>query len=78
MTNYFLTEIYYGRFFAAGKIIEDKKTPFRMSDAEIMVILILFHSGGFAASSIITRVCKHLEHLFRTSNILWNWNMFFP
>ena len=33
-------------------MIEDKKTrhrnkPNRMSDAEIMVILILFHSGGF-------------------------------
>ena len=41
-------------------MIEDKKTkhrnkPNHMSDTEIMVILILFHSGGFAVSNITTR-----------------------
>lgn len=34
-----------------------------MSDAGIIVILILFHFGSSAASSIIT-ICKHLKHLF--------------
>ena len=37
-----------------------------MSDAEIMVILILFHSGGFRCFKHYYKeyVCKHLEHLF--------------
>ena len=47
-------------------MIGDKKTkqrnkPNRMSDAEIMVILILFHSGGYYYKEY---VCKHLKHLF--------------
>ena len=47
-------------------LIEDKKTkhrnkPNRMSDAEIMVILILFHSGASAVSSITTRsMCANI------------------
>ena len=52
-------------------MIEDKKTkhrnkPNRMSDAEIMVILILFHSGGFRCFKHYYKeyVCKHLKHLF--------------
>ena len=52
-------------------MIEDKKTghrnkPNRMSDVEIMVILILFHSGGFRCFKHYYKeyVCKHLEHLF--------------
>ena len=52
-------------------MIEDKKAghrnkPNRMSDAEIMVILILFHSGGFRCFKHYYKeyVCKHLEHLF--------------
>mgnify|MGYP004624841165 CR=1 FL=1 len=52
-------------------MIEDKKIrhrnkPNRMSDAEIMVILILFHSGGFRCFKHYYKeyVCKHLEHLF--------------
>jgi len=52
-------------------MIEDKKTrhrnnPNRMSDAEIMVILILFHSGGFRCFKHYYKeyVCKHLRHLF--------------
>ena len=66
-------------------MIEDKKTghrnkPNRMSDAEIMVILILFHSGGFRCFKHYYKeyVCKHLEHLFPWTNrrpitVLWNW-----
>lgn len=52
-------------------ILEDKKTkhcnnPNRMSDAEIVVILILFHSGGFFYFKHYYKeyVCKHLKHLF--------------
>ncbi len=52
-------------------MIEDKKIrhrnkPNRMSDAEIMVILILFHSGGFRCFKHYYKeyVCKHLKHLF--------------
>ena len=52
-------------------MIEDKKTkhrnkPNRMSDAEIMVLLILFHSGGFRCFKHYYKeyVCKHLKHLF--------------
>lgn len=53
-------------------MIENKKTrhrnkPNHMSDAEIMVILILFHSGGFRCFKHYYKeyVCKHLKHLFR-------------
>ena len=37
-----------------------------MSDAEIMIILILFHSGGFRCFKHYYKeyVCKHLKHLF--------------
>lgn len=52
-------------------MIEDKSRPHRnkpnrMSDAEIMVILILFHSGGFHCFKhyYLEYVCKHLLHLF--------------
>ena len=52
-------------------MIKDKKTnhcnkPNCMSDAEIMVILILFHSGGFRCFKHYYKeyVCKHLKHLF--------------
>lgn len=52
-------------------MIEDKKTrhrnnPNRMTDAEIMVILILFHSGGFRCFKHYYKeyVYKHLKHLF--------------
>ena len=40
--------------------------PKRMSDAEIMVILILFHSGGFRCFKHYYKeyVCIHLKHLF--------------
>ena len=43
-----------------------RNKPNRMSDAEIMVILILFHSGGFRYFKHYYKeyVCKHLTHLF--------------
>lgn len=65
-------------------MVEDKthrhrNKPNRMNDAEIMVILILFHSGGFRCfkHSYKEYVCKHLTHLspptvYRTT-VLWNW-----
>mgnify|MGYP003367839331 FL=1 len=52
-------------------MLEDKtrkhrNKPNRMSDAEIMVILILFHSGGFRCFKhyYMEYVCKHLKGLF--------------
>ena len=52
-------------------MIEDKKTKHRnkpncMSDAEIMIVLIRFHSGGFRCFKHYYKeyVCKHLKHLF--------------
>ena len=52
-------------------MIKDMKTmhrnkPNRMSDTEIMVILILFHSGGFRCFKHYYKeyVCKHLKHPF--------------
>ena len=43
-----------------------RNKPNRMSDAKIMVILILFHSGGFRYFKHYYKeyVCKHLAHLF--------------
>ena len=43
-----------------------RNKPNRMSDAEIMFILILFHSGGFRCFKHYYKeyVCKHLKHLF--------------
>ena len=48
------------------KKIGHRNKPNRMSDAEMMVILILFHSGGFRCFKHYYKeyVCKHLEHLF--------------
>ena len=53
-------------------MIEDKKIrhrnkPNRMSDAEIMVILILFHSGGFRCFKHYYKeyVCKHTQPKYR-------------
>ena len=52
-------------------MIEDKNHKHRnkpdwMSDSEIMVILILFYSGGFRCSKHYYKeyVCKYLAHLF--------------
>lgn len=43
-----------------------RNKPNRMNDAEIMVILVLFHSGGFRCFKHYYEqyVCKHLSHLF--------------
>lgn len=40
--------------------------PNRINDAEIMVIPILFHSGGFRCFKYYYKeyVCKHLKDLF--------------
>lgn len=52
-------------------MVEDKNHKYRnkpnwMSDAEIMVIQILFHSGGFRCFKHYYKeyVCKHLTYLF--------------
>lgn len=46
--------------------------PKHMNDAEIMVILALFHSGGFRCFKHYYQeyVRKHLRHLFPSSCIL--------
>ena len=43
-----------------------RNKPNRMSDAEIMVILILFHTGGFRCFKhfYLGYVCRHMRHLF--------------
>ncbi len=43
-----------------------RNKPNRMSDSEIIVIMILFHSGGFRCFKhyYLEYVCKHLSHLF--------------
>lgn len=52
-------------------MIEDKNTkhrnkPNRMSNAEVIVILILFHSGGFRYFKHYYQkyICEHLKYLF--------------
>lgn len=74
VTNiYYLTDDFCKEFALQQEkyMIEDKKRkhcnkPSRMSDAEIMVVLILFHSGGFRCFKHHYKeyVCKHLKHLF--------------
>lgn len=70
-----VTEIYYMaddfcKEFALQQkkyMIEDKKTRHRNKpNPEIMVILILFHSGRFLCFKHYYKeyVCKHLKHLF--------------
>lgn len=51
-----------------------RNKPNRMSDAKIMVILILFHSGGFRYFKHYYKeyVCKHLAHLF-PKRVSYNW-----
>ncbi len=46
--------------------VRHRNKPNRMNEAEIMVILILFHSGGFRCFKHYYQeyVCKHLKHLF--------------
>ena len=48
------------------KSSKHRNNPNRMSDAEIMLIMILFHSGGYRCFKhfYLEYVCKHLAHLF--------------
>lgn len=43
-----------------------RRKPNRMSDAELIVILIHFHSGGFRCFKhyYLHYICKHCKHLF--------------
>ncbi|MEJ8763708.1 IS982 family transposase [Phocaeicola sp. HCN-40430] len=55
-------------------MIEDSKKkhrnkPNRMSDAEIMVLLILFHSGGFRCYLIINDKGEILNFMFTPANV---------
>ena len=54
------------KYMVDDKNRKHRNKPNRMSDAEIMVILILFHSGGFRCFKHYYKeyVCKHLTHLF--------------
>ena len=54
------------KYMVEDKNHQHRNKPNRMSDAEIMVILLLFHSGGFRCFKHYYReyVCKHLKHLF--------------
>jgi hypothetical protein len=45
------------KYMVEDKTINHRNKPNRMNDAEIMIILILFHSGGF-------RCFKHLKSMF--------------
>jgi hypothetical protein len=54
------------KYMVEDKTYKHRNKPNRMNDAEIMVILILFHSGGFRCFKHYYKenVCKHLTHLF--------------
>lgn len=49
-----------------------RNKPNRMNDAEIMIILFLFHSGGFRCFKHYynQHVCKHLTHLFLSVSLI--------
>ena len=53
-------------YMAEDKHPKHRNKPTRLCAAEIMVILILFHSGGFRCFKHYYKeyVCKHLAHLF--------------
>ncbi len=48
------------------KNVKHRNKPNRMSDAEIILIMILFHSGGYRCYKHFYQeyICKHLSHLF--------------
>ena len=54
------------KYMVEDKVHKHRHKPNQMSDAEIMVILILFHSGGFRCFKHYYKeyVCKYLTHLF--------------
>ena len=67
-----------GKYMVEDRNHRHRNKPNRMSDAEIMVILILFHSGGFRCFKHYYKeyVCKHLTHLSLNVCpiiVLWNW-----
>ena len=68
MPMIFARNLHYNRekYMIEYKETRHRNKPGRMSDAEIMVILILFHSGGFRCFKHYYKeyVCKHLKHLF--------------
>ena len=53
-------------FSTSTKNGKHRNKPNRMSDAEIILIMILFHSGGYRCFKhfYLEYVCKHLAHLF--------------
>ena len=53
-------------FSTSSKDGKHRNKPNRMSDTEIMLIMILFHSGGYQCFKHFYQeyVCKHLAHLF--------------
>ena len=53
-------------FSISSKDGKHRNKPNRMSDAEIILIMILFHSGGYRCFKhfYLEYVCKHLAHLF--------------
>lgn len=55
-----------GKYMVEDTSHKHRNKPNRINDAEIMVILILFHSGGFRCFKhyYLEYVCKHLPHLF--------------
>lgn len=55
-----------GKYMVEDKEHKHRNKPNRMNDTEIIVILILFHSGGFRCFKHYYKgyVCKHLTHLF--------------
>lgn len=55
-----------GKYMVEDKEHKHRNKPNRMNDTEIIIILILFHSGGFRCFKHYYKgyVCKHLTHLF--------------
>ena len=53
-------------FANSPKSKKHRNKPNRMSDSEIILIMILFHSGGYRCFKhfYLEYVCKHLSHLF--------------
>lgn len=54
------------RQFEDGTTKKHRNKPNKMTDAEIITILIIFHCGGFRCLKhfYLGYVCKHLKHLF--------------
>lgn len=72
--RWFLQEIYIAtrEIYDWEKKNKHRNNLSRMNDAEIMVILILFHSSGFRYFKYYYKahVCKYLKHLFPASGFL--------